>query len=177
MMGKAEISVTKELDLVKFIRRQRFTQYATLSLLNGRQVFVTDKLSNMLIRESSDLDEYTEDDMELEQENFADVQQVSSKIQHSLDPIDKRLVNIYRIGRDNKDEGQDSTRQEESKEKILELQLGEKDDRDSRRQKYLDSGTNRGIAQSVQDQNAIKGKNPSDGRFFLYQSYVPDKEI
>ena len=34
----------------------------------------------MLIRESSDLDEETEDDMELAQENFADVQQMGTKI-------------------------------------------------------------------------------------------------
>ena len=64
MMGKANVSVAKELDLLKFIRRQRFTQYALFALMNGRQLFMTDKLSNMLIRESSDFEE-SEDDMQL----------------------------------------------------------------------------------------------------------------
>ena len=36
IVQKAHISLNKELDVVKFIRRQRFTQYATLALLNGR---------------------------------------------------------------------------------------------------------------------------------------------
>ena len=36
MLAKAEISVTKELDLVKFLQRQRLSTYAALANLNGR---------------------------------------------------------------------------------------------------------------------------------------------
>ena len=62
MMGKANINVTRELDLLKFIRRQRFAQFALFALMNGRQLFMTDKLSNMLIRESTEFTE-SDDDM------------------------------------------------------------------------------------------------------------------
>ena len=67
MMKKAESKVTKELDLVKFMQRQRFTQYASIALMSSHQRFMTDKMSSMLIRESSDLDDGTSDDMELEE--------------------------------------------------------------------------------------------------------------
>ena len=184
MMGKAESAVTKELDIVKFIRRQRFTQYASLALLNGRQLFVTDGLSNMLIRESSDLDEETEDDMELAQENFADVQQMGTKIQHSLDPVDKRLVNIYRLGRDDKDQRQEkdnkvqgSAQQEEGKEEVLDLQLIEKDEQDTRRKLYLDVGGLGGLPQAAEDQSAMLGEHPDGSHHFLLQNNVPDKQI
>jgi len=80
MMNKAESSVTKELDIVKFMRRQRYTQYASLALMSNHQRFMTDKMSSMLIRESSDLDDATSEDMELEQENLVDVQETGSKI-------------------------------------------------------------------------------------------------
>jgi len=66
MMGKAENNVDKELDIVKFIRRQRFSQFALLSLLSGRQTYIVDKISEMVIRESSDLDDATESDLELD---------------------------------------------------------------------------------------------------------------
>ena len=67
MMNKAESKVAKELDIVKFIKRQRFTQYASTALMSSHQQFMTDKMSSMLIRESSDLDDGTSDDMELEE--------------------------------------------------------------------------------------------------------------
>jgi len=67
MLNKAETSIWKELDLQKFIKRQRVTMYAALALLSGRQQFIVDKMSNMLIRESSDLDESTDEDMDINQ--------------------------------------------------------------------------------------------------------------
>ena len=36
MLAKAESSIGKELDLIKFIHRQRITVYAVLATLNGR---------------------------------------------------------------------------------------------------------------------------------------------
>ena len=41
---------------------------------------MADKMATMVIRESSDLDEGTEDDFELEQENVADVEEHSRTI-------------------------------------------------------------------------------------------------
>ena len=45
MLQKAEKSVEKELDLVKFIHRLRLTSYVALMGLNGRQQYVADRMS------------------------------------------------------------------------------------------------------------------------------------
>jgi len=60
---------------------------------------MTDKLSAMLIRESSDLDDDTDDDMELHQENLVDVQEVSKKLFTSQSEVDQRLIEIYGVKR------------------------------------------------------------------------------
>ena len=65
MAAKADISVTKELDLVKFIRRQRLQTFATLATLNVRQQFIVEKMAHLLIRESSEQNESTDSDEEL----------------------------------------------------------------------------------------------------------------
>ena len=80
MISKADSSVMRELDLIKFIQRQRLTTFTTLATLNGRQQYVADKMATKLIRESSDLDNSTEDDFELAQENVNDIEQHSRKI-------------------------------------------------------------------------------------------------
>ena len=74
MIEKANVSVARELDLIKFIQRQRLTTFTTLCSFNGRQKFIADKMSTKLIRESSDLNEGTEDDFELDQENVQDIE-------------------------------------------------------------------------------------------------------
>ena len=51
----------------------------------------------MLIRESSDLDESTSDDGELNEENEPDVEQHSSTILHSKNKTDQRLLKIFEI--------------------------------------------------------------------------------
>ena len=60
-MNKATSKLDKELDLRKFIYRQRLQTTAILGLLNGRQSFFVDKMSQMVIRESSNLDETSTD--------------------------------------------------------------------------------------------------------------------
>lgn len=52
-------------------------------------------MATKLIRESSDLDDDTEDDFELAQENVMDVQNHSKKIFESNDIIDRRLIRAY----------------------------------------------------------------------------------
>ena len=74
MLEKADGSISRELDLIKFIQRQRLTTFATLASMSSRQKFVADKLATMIIRESSDLNDSSEDDFELEQENVDDIE-------------------------------------------------------------------------------------------------------
>ena len=52
MLNKAECDVRKELDLVRFIQRQRMLVLASLSTLNRNQQFVVDRMSSMVIHES-----------------------------------------------------------------------------------------------------------------------------
>jgi len=103
MVEKADISVTKELDLIKFIRRQRLQTYATLATLNARQSFIVDQMAQLLIRESSDLGESTDSDMELLQENMKDVAHYSKTVFESKDSADRRLVQLYRLKRSGED--------------------------------------------------------------------------
>ena len=73
MLAKADISVSRELDLVKFIQRQRLTTFTSLVSLNARQKYVADKMATKIIRESSDLDDNESEDFELDQENVFDI--------------------------------------------------------------------------------------------------------
>ena len=87
-MNKAEQSVTTELDLVKFLQRQRLTAYALLSLLSTRQQFMVDKMATMVLRESTDMNQSTEEDLDLAQENLADVLEHGKRSISSSNSVD-----------------------------------------------------------------------------------------
>ena len=59
---KSQSSMKKELDLVKFIQRQRITMASLMALLSGKQKLFVDKMSQMLIRESSNFELTSHDD-------------------------------------------------------------------------------------------------------------------
>ena len=61
LLKKSQSTLIKELDLQKFLYRQRLQTTAILGLLNGRQSFFVDKMSQLVIRESSNLDETSSD--------------------------------------------------------------------------------------------------------------------
>ncbi len=56
--------MVKELDLQKFMHRQRLWTTSMLGLLNSRQSLFVNKMSQLIIRESSD-SQNTSDDNEL----------------------------------------------------------------------------------------------------------------
>ena len=56
--------MVKELDLQKFMHRQRLWTTSMLGLLDGRQSLFVNKMSQLIIRESSD-SQNTSDDNEL----------------------------------------------------------------------------------------------------------------
>lgn len=99
MITKANISVSRELDLVKFIQRQRLITFTMLAAFNTRQKFIADKMATKLIRESSDLTNDSQDDFELDLNNLRDIEKHSQKIFHSNDKVDLRLVKVYRAKR------------------------------------------------------------------------------
>ena len=53
MLKKSRQKIVRELDLKKFITGQRLQTMALMGILSGRQSFFVDKMSQMIIRESS----------------------------------------------------------------------------------------------------------------------------
>ena len=58
-----------------------------------------DKMANLIIRESSDLDDSTSQDDELEQVNIVDAQEFGKSIVHSCGIADRRIVDLYKLKR------------------------------------------------------------------------------
>ena len=93
-LSKSQSSLSKEMDLRKFIIRQRLQTKAVLGLLSGRQSFFVDKMSQMIIRESDDGSEGTSSDNELSDWK-ADNMQYAEKMATSTNQVDKRFMNLY----------------------------------------------------------------------------------
>lgn len=68
---------------------------AILGLLSGRQSFFVDKMSQMVIRESSNLEETSSDNdlSDWQRDNMDYVK----KMTDSNNKVDKKLLNLYRI--------------------------------------------------------------------------------
>lgn len=77
-MFKSHSRLTKELDLRKFIHRQRVFTTAAIGLLSGPQSLFVNKMSQLVIRESSDSD--TSGDDELNDLQKSDLQYVRKMI-------------------------------------------------------------------------------------------------
>ena len=88
------------MDLIKFITRQRMTSTSILSLLNGRQKYFVDKLSQMTIRDSSDPSEAASDKendpLRSARDTFNPKQHTHAMLQ-SEDIVDKRIIEMYRL--------------------------------------------------------------------------------
>ena len=55
MLIKSKLRLAKEMDMQKFLHRQRVLVTSLLSILKGPQIAFVDKFSQLLIRESSDM--------------------------------------------------------------------------------------------------------------------------
>ena len=53
-MKKSQSFLKKEMDLQKFLFRQRLQTTAIIALLKGRQCFIVDKMSELVLQESSE---------------------------------------------------------------------------------------------------------------------------
>ena len=83
------------MDLKKFLTRQRIETNAILSLLTGRQSYFIDRMSQMVVRESSNF-EWTSSDNQLSDSNKKnEMDENVTSITRSSDKVDKRLVNLY----------------------------------------------------------------------------------
>ena len=85
---------------MKFIQRSRLTTFTNFASLNARQRTVADKMSTMLIRESSALDEDSYFDFNPAPDYTPEVKRYSGdEIAKSLDLMDMRLVRAYKAKR------------------------------------------------------------------------------
>jgi len=94
-MVKSHSRISKELDLQKFIHRQRVFITAILSLMSGRQKQFIDKFSQLVMRESSDMN-FTSSDAELSDWRKEDMT-FTQKMSSSKDPVDQRLFDIFKL--------------------------------------------------------------------------------
>lgn len=62
MLKRADSSIKKQMDLVRYIKLQRFHWLSAPLLLKPPQLDLMEKVATMQIRESSDLDRGSEDD-------------------------------------------------------------------------------------------------------------------
>ena len=93
-LRKSQSVITKEMDLRKFLTRQRVANSALLGLLSARQSNFVDKMAQMIIREDDSQSSNTSPDDELsdwQRDNMAYAAQMAK----SMDPVDKRFVNLY----------------------------------------------------------------------------------
>ena len=96
LVNKANSRVDKELDLKKFLIRQRIALHGLQGLLVGSQQEFIDKISEIIIHEST-MDEATSsDDEHLYQSKTNKLDYLESMI-NSKSQINKRLLNVQKI--------------------------------------------------------------------------------
>ena len=95
MLKRSSFVIKKELDLQKFLHKQRVAVTALLSLLKPRQNHFVDDLSKLKMREDSD---QNFDHTESENTDWAKESMVyAAKMVASQDAVDKRLLGIMMI--------------------------------------------------------------------------------
>ena len=79
------------MDLQKFLFRQRLQTTAIISLLKGRQCFIVDKMSELVLQESSNSKDSSSDDelnlIKKEASNYTFKKLIKSK-----DKVDERII-------------------------------------------------------------------------------------
>ena len=99
MLKRADSTVAWELDLTKYIERSRIHSFMTLISLSRHQQLIADKMSTCLIRESSDLNDNSQNDFELEKEQEYDFEQLSSMLFQRRTIQDQRLIKAFQCKR------------------------------------------------------------------------------
>ena len=100
MLDKSSSRLSKELDLQKFLHRQRVLVVSLLGLLKSRQSSFVDSYSQLVICESDDMDKSSEDDVlnDWGKKNMDFV----DKMQASGNEVDQRLLAIFNLRENNR---------------------------------------------------------------------------
>lgn len=99
LLKLSNVKYVKEMDLTKFIMRQRYLTYAVLGLLRGQQTAFITKLSYPVLRESTDTETMSEDESKV---NWAkDALSYLERMQVTDDPVNRRILQLFEIKRQN----------------------------------------------------------------------------
>ena len=82
----------KEMDLQKFIIRQRLQTTAILALLKGRQTFIVDKMSQLVLHDSTDFEEQSSSNDDLNRITQQAFNNSYKRMVRSTDVTDRRLL-------------------------------------------------------------------------------------
>jgi len=93
-MTKANSKFTKEMDLGKFIHRQRVMATALLGLLSGNQATYINKVSQIIVRESSNTETSEDDELDYARE---DIKTYVSRMVYGNNKVDKKLIDAFRV--------------------------------------------------------------------------------
>ena len=96
-LRKIEGVIDKELDFAKFIHFKRITKTAMVALLSSTQKTFADKFSQLVIRESSDLDNTSMDDELSANGELDQVVRAIGPIIHSVNKVDQSLIDVYKL--------------------------------------------------------------------------------
>lgn len=99
MLKKFKIKLDKELDLEKIIHRIRILLFSVLATLTADQSVFADRMSQVVVRESSDLDGTSSDDelqndQTIEKANFL---LSAARMLKSSKKNDRRFVNLFKV--------------------------------------------------------------------------------
>ena len=104
MAGKAQASVERDLDLHKFLHRQRLNTFMSRTTMEPRQRITADRMAAYQIRQSSDLDgEITSDFDPIPAANLQDAIQQTHNVFATKSDMDRRLIQAYQVKRYHED--------------------------------------------------------------------------
>ena len=98
MLQVSLLKYQKEFDLFKFVKRQRYTLVALLSLLSGKQAQLAAKLSYPVLRESTDT--ASESDGTANVRWSKDGMKYLTSMQVSGNPVDSRALSLFKAMRE-----------------------------------------------------------------------------
>ena len=101
-LDKAAAQIEKEMDLEKFIRRQRQNTLAILSLLSGRQIRLVTNMSRLTVSDGSESSKFSDDVKN--SDNFGDrktrvqfAERYAKQTFNSTDKVDKQIIQLLNV--------------------------------------------------------------------------------
>ena len=103
LLEKSFVRIEKELDLQKILFRLRMLVYNALGTLSSNQSICVDRLSQIVVRETTDEEESDDDELnDMTRQN--ELLKAASIMQRSTLPSDKRIIHLFKLYTGDQDE-------------------------------------------------------------------------